>query len=136
MYTYLKEKKHRKSSSGAKSDTFGKDLSSVKYPFAKTSIKHPFGAARNHGLNFTTENILRSNFTIEKHSLPRDINQHLRLPFLALERQQPGRRVHNSTLKSHTGIFERSNNQFDQLIAPDVTFFYEDFVKPFWFAGI
>ena len=121
---YLREEKHRKSSFGAKSDTFWQDTSNIKHSFDTRSIKHPFDATRNHGLNFTTANLLQPNFTIAKHSLPRNKNQYLKLLFLALERQQPGRRVYSSTLNSHNDIFERINNQFDQSIAPDVTSYF------------
>ena len=49
-------------------------------------------------------------------------NEQVKLLFLTLEHQLPGRRVYSSTLNSYNDIFERSNNQSDQLIAPDVTF--------------
>ena len=51
-------------------------------------------------------------------------NEQLKLLFSTLEHQLPGRRVYSSTLNSYNDIFERSNNQFDQSIAPDVTFYF------------
>ena len=88
--TYLKEEKYSKSSFGSKSDTFWQDTSSIKHPLDKTSISHHFDTTRNHGLGFMAANLLRPKFTIEKYSLPRNKNQHLKLPCLALDRQQPG----------------------------------------------
>ena len=114
---YLKEEKHSKSSFGAKSDTFWHDTSSIKHPLDKTRTKHPFDTTRNHGLDFTTANLLQPNFTIEKYSLPRNKNQHLKLPYLALDRQQPGCRVCSSTLIARMAFsIEATTNLINRLL--------------------
>ena len=90
------------SSLDAKLDIFWQDTSSIKHPFDrsrslnrlfgklshpfyKSSIKHPFGITRKHGLDFMTANLLRPIFTNAKHSLPTNENQQLKLLCLALE---------------------------------------------------
>jgi len=97
---------------------------SIKHPSDTSSIKHPFGATRNYGLHFTISNLLRPNLKHAKYILPTNKNLHLKLLFLALEQQQPGRRAYSSTLKNYNDILERSNNQFDRLIAPEVIFYF------------
>ena len=117
MFQYLEEEKHSKSTFGAKSDTFWHDTSSIKHPLDKTRTKHPFDTTRNHGLDFTTANLLQPNFTIEKYSLPRNKNQHLKLPYLALDRQQPGCRVCSSTLIARMAFsIEATTNLINRLL--------------------
>ena len=118
-----KERQHI-SSLGAKSDTFWQDTSGIRHPFDTSSIRHPFGTTRSHCLDFTTANLLWPNFTIVTYILPTNKNQHLELPFIALERQQSRPRVHSSMLNSYITSLGRSNNQFDQSIATDVMFYF------------
>ena len=96
---------------------------SVKHPFDTSSIKHSFGTTRNHGLDFTTVNLLRPNFTNANHSLLTNEKQQLKFLFLTLEQQLPGRRAHCAIVKRYTEHFGQSNNQCNQRIAPVVTFF-------------
>ena len=95
----------------------------IEHPFYKSSIKHPFGTTRNHGLDCTTANLLRPNFTNAKYSLPTNENQQFKLLFLTLEQQLPGRRAQSSIMKIYTENFGRNNNQFDQLVVPVVTIY-------------
>ena len=111
------------SSLGAKSCTFWHDTSSIRPLFDTSGIKHPFGTTRNHGLDFTTANLLWPNFTNSKHSLLTNENQQLKLLFSKLEQQLPGRRTQSLIVKSYIENFERKKKQFDQLIAPVVTFY-------------
>ena len=58
------------------------------------------------------------------HFLSAFSGHHLKLPFIALERQQSGPRAHSSMLNSYITSFGRNNNHFDQLIATDVMFYF------------
>ena len=71
---------------------------SIKHPSDTSSIKYPFSTTRNHGLVFTTTNLLRPSFTNAKHSLPTNENQQLKLLFLTLEQQLLGRRAQSLIL--------------------------------------
>ena len=90
---------------------------------SKCQLKQFFGTTRNHGLDFTTANFLRPNFTTAKHSLPTNEKQQHNLLFLTLEQQLPISRTHCSIVKHYTEHLGQSNNQFDQLIASVVTFY-------------
>ena len=105
---FSRKEKERISSLGAESEIFWHKISSIAQQFEKP---------KKYGLNFTKSNLGRLSHAKAKQNLLFGIitmdvlnpqqsnlramkiiikNQHLKLPFLALEPQQPGRRVRSS----------------------------------------
>ena len=152
---FSRKERERKSSLGAESEIFWHKIPSIAQQFEKP---------KKYGLNFTKSNLGRPSHAKAKHNLLFGIltmdvlnpqqsnlraiktinkNQQLKLLFLALEPQQPGRRARSSTrlatysvetisnstfseifylrslgteLESYIKMFDRRNNQFDQSV--------------------